>query len=70
MQTHTQCNLAKGNLRDTCWIPSKFAVLGKIIRIKEEDGWEVIGVGNMKMASEEIEKRKNDYRTQRQASDI
>lgn len=55
MQTYTQCTLEKynncgGRTTQTSFIPSKFAVLDSIVRLKDacgiwEDGWLVISVG-------------------------
>lgn len=47
--TYTQCSLKRGNSHHMAWIPTKFAVKGKFIKIKRaeddwEDGWEVVGV--------------------------
>ncbi len=70
MKTHTQVSMVNGNVHDTSWIESKFAVKGKKLRIGQEEGWEVTNVGNMKVDSKYVEERKNDYRSQRQASDI
>ena len=70
MQTHTQVNWMRGNVHDTCWIPTKFARVGKWLRINDEDGWLVLGVGDTHLPSKYIEERKNDYRSQRQASDV
>lgn len=52
---YSQCTLEKpttsGTLRRVSYIPSKFAVLNKIIKVKEDDdtwndGWTVTSVGN------------------------
>lgn len=70
MQTHIQCTVRCGDVHDVCWLPSKFAVEGKYIRIKDEDGWLVTGIGDLKLPSTYVEKQKNNWRSQRQASDI
>ena len=48
-QTYTQCLLIRGNMSHRAFIPSRFAVLGDVLRIREEagwsDGWLVIEVG-------------------------
>jgi len=38
--TYTQCQITKGNGYQIAWIPTTFAVIGKIIKIKEIDGWD------------------------------
>ena len=40
-----QCKLRKGNVYQTAWIPVKFAVKGKILRLIGDDGWLVLEVG-------------------------
>ena len=70
MQTHTQVNMVRDTIHDTCWIPSKFAVQGKFLRIGDENGWQVTSVGDLKMPSKYVEERGRDYRSQRQASDV
>lgn len=78
-QTYTQCRLEKpwqdiGSLVDIVWIPTKYAKLNKILKIKQEDaswddGWTVTAVYSTKKASE-VESNERDYLRQRQASDI
>ena len=47
---YTQCKLEKENTHTTAYIPSKFAKLNKIVKIKTDDGWDcgwkVIFVGH------------------------
>ena len=50
-QLYSQCLLKKGNIEQTSWIPEKFAHVGKILKLKNEDdkwsnGWIVCFVGN------------------------
>jgi hypothetical protein len=35
---YRQCLLKKGTLVTTSWIPEKFAVLGKVLKLKDDDG--------------------------------
>ena len=70
---YRQCVLEKvvdsKNLIDTCWIPLEFAKLNKVLRIKDDDGWKVTFIGDIKTERETLVRR-DDYRTQRKASDI
>jgi hypothetical protein len=68
-ETHTQCSLENGNKRYTCWLPTDKAIIGKVLKIEEEDGWKVTGTG-MTLPSSYVNERSRDYRTQRQGSDI
>ena len=69
MKNHTQCYLKKGTRRAVVWIPEKFAVVGKIVKLIEEDGWEVFEVYNTR-SSKEVNERSQDYKKTRKASDI
>lgn len=40
-----QCNLVRGNIHKTAWIPERFARVGNWIRLFDEDGWLVVSTG-------------------------
>jgi hypothetical protein len=73
MNTYTQCELIKGNVFQHAWIPSEFAVIGKVLKIKYrgiwEDGWKVAHIFGMRFI-EYVEEHERDYLKQRVASDI
>lgn len=69
MKLHRQCMLTKGTKGQMLWIPEKFAIVGKYIKLKGDDGWRVVKVYTKK-PSREITKRQQDYLRQRKASDI
>ena len=75
---YTQCTLRRptenGYSVDTAWIPSEFAKVGKIIKIKQaddswEDGWKVVSTGTTRSA-EWLQGHERDYLHQREASDV
>ena len=70
---YRQCWLARGSARQMAWIPEKFAVAGRFLRLTDagrlEDGWQVTGVG-AQMAEETVCERSQDYKHTRRASDI
>ena len=70
---YTQCHIQKNNKNDVAWIPSKFAVIGKIIKIKFDglwnNGWKVINTYSSNSEDHVLE-HEMDYRKQRRASDI
>lgn len=77
---HVQCKLEKpnadgtGTSNDTVWIPKKFAVVGKFIKIRErseewDDGWKVTACFT-EAPSKQVLERSQDYKNTRQASDI
>ena len=69
MYNVTQCTLQKQNTSQTAWIPSKFAQKGKFVKIKDDNGWEVTSTGATRSYSE-MNKRSQDYKKTRSASDI
>lgn len=69
MQTYTQCRLGKGKKQQVAWIPSEFAKKHKSLKIKDEDGWRVIGVGAT-VKENYLRRYERSYLDQRQASDI
>lgn len=48
MNYYKQCDLKKGNITQTSYIPEKFAVAGAVLKIKQngqwDDGWVVESV--------------------------
>ena len=55
------------------WVPEKFAVAGRFLRLTDagvsEDGWQVTGVG-ARLTEAYVRERSQDYKHTRQASDI
>lgn len=68
-QMYKQCRLQRLKTEMTSWIPSQFAVVGKYLRIKGQNGWRVISVGGT-LSGKYLLKHERDYLTQREASDI
>lgn len=72
-QYYRQCWLARGCSRQMAWIPEKFAVAGRYLKLTEggisEDGWQVTGVGS-RMTQEDVRERGQDYKHTRRASDV
>ena len=68
-----QCWLIRGSAKQMAWIPAKFAVAGRYLKLTQdgetEDGWRVAGVG-ARMAEEVVRERSQDYKHTRRASDI
>lgn len=69
MKYFVQAQMEKGQQRHTAWIPEKFAVVGKVLKIKGDDGWLVVSIHSRK-SEEEVRERSQDYKHQRKASDI
>lgn len=64
------CTLKKGTLVQTLWMPEKFAVKGKILKLKDDDGWVVDIVSKIKVPQKYVDERSRDYKRTREASDI
>ncbi len=67
---YKQVTLKKNNTIHTAWIPEHLAHIGKTLKIKDEDGWIVVDVSQIRMSKEYIEEHERDYKIQRKASDI
>ena len=71
---YKQCKLQRKTSFVTTWVPKKFAILGKFLKIKEgdvwEDGWKVISVGTAMLDEDTVISNSQDYRQTRKASDI
>ena len=51
------------------WIPEKHAITGHFVKLKDDDGWEIVKVFGT-MDSKKVQERSVDYRNQRKMSDI
>jgi hypothetical protein len=66
-----QCIMSKGATKQTAWIPLKFAVVGKSVRLKDTEGvWNVDKVSTIEMPEVTVNARSRDYKKTRKASDI
>ena len=65
-----QCTLRKGSTEQTSWIPSKFAIIGKFVKLNGDNGWEITAVGMENRSSDYVDDRSQDYKRTRKASDI
>jgi len=64
-----QCKFKKGNCEQTSWIPEKYAKKGKFLKLKDDNGWEVIDVSSA-MEEAQVKERSQDHKKTRLASDI
>jgi hypothetical protein len=65
-----QCQLERGRVTQTAWIPAELAQAGRYVRIGQEDGWRVRAVYGPALPEEYVLERSRDHRHQREASDI
>ncbi len=66
---YKQCRLVKHAATQVAWIPEIFAVIGKYLRLGDDNGWRVSSIGG-RMESGYLFRHNRDYLTQRRASDI
>ena len=77
---YKQCKLARkteqGKVETTSWLPLQFAKKSKVLKLQDRDskewtdGWVVKKVYAIRLKEEEVLKREDDYRTQRETSDV
>lgn len=66
---YKQCVLEKCKVKQTAWIPEQFAHAGKILKIKDNNGWKVVEVGSQRFDQAYVLEREQDYKNQALASD-
>ncbi len=72
---YKQCRLKRRNASTVTWLPEKFAVAGRFVKLKEEDGswsdgWQVEEVGPVRMEERYVVANSRDHLKTREASDI
>jgi hypothetical protein len=67
---YRQCQLQKGEVIDVAWIPVKFAVVGKFLRIKDDNCWEVKSVGSQALEEDALLTLRDNHRSHRMATDV
>ena len=71
---HMQCAMERNDVKYTAWVPAKFAVVGKYLRLKMENGkWEdgwLVKEATTPRPSTNVIARSWDYMETRKASDI
>jgi hypothetical protein len=76
-QDYTQCDLVRrlgrGTAHQTSWIPSRFAQVGKALRLRSADGWQdgwVVSAAYRTLPEEVVLAMERQYLRQRRASDV
>lgn len=64
-----QCILDRGETQQVVWIPQCFAVAGKYLRIKGENGWKVRCVG-LEMDWDTLSVASREHRYHREVTDV
>lgn len=65
-----QCTLRRGNVHTVSWIPSKYAIEGKYIKLKDVDGWLVEHASKQAFSSEYILSKEQENRNYVKNTDI
>lgn len=58
---YSQAEMVKGNVHQIAWIPIKFAVVGKYLKLKGDDGWKVVDVGDVAMTEASVFQGERKY---------
>jgi len=74
MNDYRQCKIVNNGRSQVTWVPEKFAVVGKVLKLKDdygdwENGWVVLEV-NASQPGDYVLKTKNVWKKQRKASDL
>lgn len=73
MSYHAQCELRKGAMVQVSWIPQSFAIEGRVIDLKSDEGWDegwiVKSVYDSLMWSVYAEQHSTGYRWHRSMTD-
>ena len=52
------------------WIPEEFAIIGKYIKIKDQDGWRVKTVGSRRQSEDYVQDHERDFLGHRKRTDV
>lgn len=70
---YVQCILKKDTKLQTRWIPERYAVMGKYLKLQEngiwENAWQVISIG-VKVSKNSLDILSQEYKKTRTASNI
>ena len=73
MTYYRQCMLERFEFpvrtQQVAWIPEQFAVVGKYVKILDEDGWRVQEVGS-RQSEEYLQDHERDWKGHRQRTDV
>lgn len=70
---YKQCDLQKGNMFQTSWIPEKFATLNRVLKLRDgdgkwDDGWVVIRAGQNRVEDSSMPDLHKEIRGHRKAT--
>lgn len=70
---YRQCNLQKGNMHQTSWLPEKFAIPNKVVKLRDDDGqwddgWIVTKAGQNKVPDSLLPDAHRDVKMHKKAT--
>ena len=70
MNFYRQCTLELRETQQVAWIPEQFAVLGKYLKIEDDNGWRVEEVGSLRHDESYIQDHERDFLGHRKRTDV
>ena len=70
MTYYRQCTLTMKTVEQVAWIPEEFAIIGKILKINDQDGWRVKVVGLHRQSEDYVQDHERDFLGHRKRTDI
>jgi len=67
---YRQCTLKKGAAVEVAWIPEELATKGKFLRIRDDDGWQVVEVSALRQNGEYLQEHERDHIGHRSRTDV
>lgn len=71
---YRQCQLVRGATHQITWLPERYAVVGRYVKLKEgdvwDDGWQVTSVGDQRQEESFVNARSQDYKNMKKMTDI
>ena len=75
MVKYKQCELKRKNVKLISWLPDRYAIVGKFIKLtnengEQEDGWEVKSVGTTVLSADDANLFSSEHTRHRKETDI
>lgn len=67
---YRQCQLVKGNMVDTAYIPEKFAQRNRHLEIRDDNGWMVKWVSARRVSGDYLAAHEREYLNHRGVTDV
>jgi hypothetical protein len=67
---YRQCDLARGTMRQTAWLPIAFAKHRKYLKLLDQDGWQVTKVYDDALPEAIVAVSRSEHRDHRKVTDI